>query len=157
MTVGSFIECRAEPVDSAHARWCLTQYFEDLNRLFNGGFDVARGNSLTNADMTPPRGVLLLAWRASVPVGCGVLVRIDDNTGEIKRMWVAPEARGQGIAGTLLRRLEDEAKAWGFTRIRLDTNRALTLARNMYRRAGYRDILRYNENPYAHHWFEKQV
>jgi ribosomal protein S18 acetylase RimI-like enzyme len=77
--------------------------------------------------------------------------------GEIKRMWVAPEARGLGVARRLLGALEERARKLGRTRVRLDTNRALTQAQSMYRKAGYRGIERFNDNPYADFWFEKDL
>jgi GNAT superfamily N-acetyltransferase len=91
------------------------------------------------------------------PVGCGVLKALDAHTGEIKRMWVAPHARGIGLARRLLERLEAQALQCDLTRVRLDTNRVLTEAHALYRKAGYREIERYNDNPYAHLWFEKDL
>jgi ribosomal protein S18 acetylase RimI-like enzyme len=76
---------------------------------------------------------------------------------ELKRMWVHEGWRGAGLGSRMLRRLEQEASDRGLTVVRLDTNSALTEAIAMYRRAGYREIERYNDNPYARHWFEKQL
>ncbi len=70
-------------------------------------------------------------------------------------MWVAPQARGLGIARSILERLEREAWQRGLRAVRLDTNAALTEALRLYRSAGYGEIARFNDNPYAHHWFEK--
>ena len=77
--------------------------------------------------------------------------------GEIKRMWISPDARGMGLATRLLARLEELAQEFGWTRVRLDTNRALKEAQLMYRKAGYQEIGRYNDNPYADFWFEKEL
>jgi GNAT superfamily N-acetyltransferase len=76
--------------------------------------------------------------------------------GEIKRMWVAPDARGLGIAQRLLDAIEAQAVSMGLDTLQLDTNRALTEAHALYTRNGYREIPRYNDNPYADHWFEKR-
>ena len=92
-----------------------------------------------------------------MPIGCGALTPIDASTGEIKRMWVAPEARGLGVARRLLEAIENQARQSGVTRVVLDTNRALTQAQALYRKAGYRETERYNDNPYAHFWFEKEL
>ena len=54
-------------------------------------------------------------------------------------------------------RLEDTARELGWKRVRLDTNRALKEAQTMYRKAGYHEIGRYNDNPYADYWFEKDL
>jgi GNAT superfamily N-acetyltransferase len=107
-------------------------------------------------DLTPPSGLFVMARIAGKPVGCGALKRIDDATGEIKRVWIAPAARGRGVARRILHRLEDEARAMGFDVLRLDTNKVLTEAHALYRKEGFREIARFNDNPYAHHWFEKR-
>jgi ribosomal protein S18 acetylase RimI-like enzyme len=85
------------------------------------------------------------------------LKSLDGRTAEIKRMWVASEARGLGIGRRLLAELEAEATKLGKERLRLDTNRTLAEAKTLYIRAGFRLIPRYNDNPYAHLWFEKTL
>jgi ribosomal protein S18 acetylase RimI-like enzyme len=72
-------------------------------------------------------------------------------------MWVAPAARGLGLGRRLLRELEDEARRRGATAIRLETNRTLGEAIALYRSAGYVEIDPFNDEPYAHHWFEKPL
>ena len=99
--------------------------------------------------------MLLLAVSDGEPVACGGLQRLDDRTAEIKRMWVHEDWRGAGLGGRMLRALEQAAVDRGHAVVRLDTNSVLTDAVAMYRRAGYTAIDRYNDNPYAHHWFEK--
>ena len=145
------------PADSAEARWCLTQYYEDLARRFDDGFDPAAGNTFEPADATPPSGWFLLARLEGEPVGCGALKRLEEGVGEIKRVWTAPAVRGMGVATRLMDRLETLAGEAGHRVVRLDTNRTLTEAHALYRARGYREIERYNANPYAHHWFEKDV
>jgi ribosomal protein S18 acetylase RimI-like enzyme len=77
------------------------------------------------------------------------------GVGELKRMWVAPAVRGMGIGRSLLRELEEVARRRGLRALRLDTNESLSEALELYRSSGYREISRFNDNPYAHHWFEK--
>jgi GNAT superfamily N-acetyltransferase len=72
-------------------------------------------------------------------------------------MWVADDWRGFGLGPRLLRALEDHAAQMGLARVRLDTNPVLLEAIIMYEKAGYRPIDRYNDNPYAGRWFEKQL
>ena len=91
------------------------------------------------------------------PIGCSALKRVDERAGEIKRVWVAKSARGLGIAPRMLRKLEAAAREMGLTILRLDTNSALTEAQALYRKEGYREVERFNDNPYAHHWFEKRL
>ena len=77
--------------------------------------------------------------------------------GEIKRVWTAPSARGLGVARRVLRALEAAAREAGLKTLRLSTNRALTEAQALYRKEAYREISRFSDNPYAHHWFEKRL
>ena len=72
-------------------------------------------------------------------------------------MWIAPDARGLGLGRRLLEELENEAKRHGFHVVRLDTNATLDEALALYRSSGYREIARFNDNPYAQHWFEKTL
>jgi GNAT superfamily N-acetyltransferase len=98
----------------------------------------------------------VVALSDGAPVAGGSL-RAYDGTGEIKRMWVHPEWRGAGLGSRILRFLEAEAVALGHRIVRLDTRRVLPEAIALYERSGYRAIERYNENPYATHWFEKEL
>ena len=70
-------------------------------------------------------------------------------------MWVAPAARGLGLGRRLLTELEAHAAGHGARASRLETNRALGEAIGLYRAAGYREVPAFNDEPYAHHWFEK--
>ncbi|MDW6024476.1 helix-turn-helix domain-containing GNAT family N-acetyltransferase [Mesorhizobium sp. BAC0120] len=151
------IELSLEQAASADARWCLGQYFAELDERFENGFDQTLGNNLTEAEMTPPAGYLILARLAGRPVGCGALKRLSADAGEIKRVWVAHQMRGKRVASRLMDELEALARKAGFHTVKLDTNKALTEAHALYRKRGYREIERYNDNPYAHHWFEKRL
>jgi DNA-binding MarR family transcriptional regulator/GNAT superfamily N-acetyltransferase len=151
------IEVAVEPPESAAARFCLDAYFRELGERFEGGYDPASDRSAPVEDLRPPSGLLVLARLRGEPVGCGALKRIDEATSEIKRVWTAPAARGLGVARLMLRRLEAEAETMGFRVLRLDTNKALTEAHAFYLKEGYRDIARFNDNPYAHRWFEKRL
>jgi ribosomal protein S18 acetylase RimI-like enzyme len=72
-------------------------------------------------------------------------------------MWVADSVRGLGIGRRLLSELESRAAAAGTRVLRLETNRTLTEAISLYRSAGYREVDAFNDEPYAHHWFEKAL
>ena len=157
MTAGAVV-IEAESAGGEAARHCLDAYFRELAERFETGFDPTRGSSTPeDAAMSPPGGCFLVARLHGRPIGCGGLRTLEPGVGEIKRMWVAPVARGLGVARRLLGALEENARALGVERVRLDTNRTLTQAQAMYRRAGYREIERFNDNPYAHFWFEKEV
>ena len=141
---------------SSAARSALAKYFGELDDRFRSGFDPHDGGADTDAAvLRPPDGAFVVMFSDHTPVGCGGLQRIDEHTGEIKRMWIHPDWRGLGLGHRLLARLEAVAGELGHTRIVLDTNETLLEAIVMYTRAGYHPIERYNDNPYAHHWFAK--
>jgi DNA-binding MarR family transcriptional regulator/ribosomal protein S18 acetylase RimI-like enzyme len=156
MRAGAVVVGR-EPADAADAVWCLDACYRELARRFDAGFDPANGKPVGVEDMTPPRGWLFLARLDGRPVGCGALVRLSAKACEIKRMWTAPEARGLGVAKRLIAAIEAQAGEAGLTTLRLDTNRALKEAQALYRKLGFVEIARYNDNPYADHWFEKRL
>ena len=72
-------------------------------------------------------------------------------------MWVAPTARGLGVGRRLLTELEDCARERGMRVVQLETNKTLREAISLYRSAGYVEIDAFNDEPYAHHWFEKRL
>ena len=139
------------------ARYCLRAYVEELSGRFDGGFDPARSISAADDEMTPPAGLFLVATLHCEPVGCGALKLHPGAPAEIKRMWVAPSVRGLGLGRRLLAELEARAAAHGVRVLRLETNRALGEAIGLYLAAGYREVAAFNDEPYAHHWFEKAL
>lgn len=94
---------------------------------------------------TPPSAadlslVLLARDDAGAVLGCGALRRLDATTGELKRMYVAPAARGRGVSKVLLAALEDAARTRGWTTLRLETGPRQPEAIALYTGAGYRPI-----------------
>jgi GNAT superfamily N-acetyltransferase len=140
---------------SADARWAMERYFDELDERIAGGFDRTGALDSAASAFVAPNGVFLLVQLCGSVAGCGAVQYLDGETAEIKRMWVSPSARGQGVGLRLLAALEAEAS--GRARVVLDTNGALTEAIAMYRRAGYTAIEPYNDNPHAEHWFEKRL
>jgi DNA-binding MarR family transcriptional regulator/GNAT superfamily N-acetyltransferase len=157
LLVASMIQVSACDPGHPDARWCLRSYVSELARRFDGGFDPARSISADDEELTPPAGLLLLATLHGEPVGCGALKFHDDAPTEIKRMWVAPAARGLGLGRRLLADLEAHAPAGRARVVRLETNRTLSEAIGLYRSAGYHEVAAFNGEPYAHHWFEKTL
>jgi GNAT superfamily N-acetyltransferase len=147
------------PTDPAHpdARSCIRSYFAELDRRSDSGFDPAEGVPAEPHELRPPAGLLLVGYFRSDPVACGAVKHHDDAPSEIKRMWVAESARGLGIGRRLLTELEAWAARRGARTLRLETNRALTEAIALYRSAGYREVPAFNDEPFAHHWFEKSL
>ncbi len=137
-----------------HARHCLREYAAELDRRFDGGFDA--DGMAADATLRPPQGLLLVATRGAEPVACGALRLRPGEPPEIKSVWVSPAARGLGLGRRMLAELERRAAEHCAT-VRLDTNAALDEAIALYRSRGYTEIPRYNDNPYAHHWFEKRL
>ena len=155
--VDGLVEVRA--VDPAHpdAQLCLREYVAELGRRFETGFDPALSISAELHELRPPAGLFLVATLDAEPVGCGGLKFHGDEPTELKRMWVADSVRGLGIGRRLLSELESRAAAAGADVVRLETNKALTEAISLYRSAGYREVDAFNDEAYAHHWFEKQL
>lgn len=91
------------------------------------------------------RGAFLIVRRADVPVGCGALRLIDDDTGELKRMYVAPGERGRGLGRRLVVALEAEARARGARRLVLETGIRQHAAIALYERCGFERIPLYGE------------
>ncbi len=151
------VEVRLEAPDTADARWCLNEYFRELAERFEAGFDPAGGDRVGDEEMTPPTGYLFVARLEGRPVGCGALRRVDATTGEVKRVWTAPAARGLGIARRVMGTIEATARGAGLKTLRLDTNRSLKEAQALYRKLGFEEVAPFNANPYAHHWFGKRL
>jgi DNA-binding MarR family transcriptional regulator/GNAT superfamily N-acetyltransferase len=157
LLTAALVEIDAVDPAHPHARHCLQEYFAELDRRFDTGFDPARSRLADPTEMRPPAGVFCLATLRGEPVGCGALRFHDEAPTEIKRMWVDPAARGLGVGRRLLAELESRAAANGSLAVRLDTNGSLAEALAMYRSAGYREIDPFNDEPYADHWFEKRL
>jgi GNAT superfamily N-acetyltransferase len=114
-----------------------------------------RTSTVSLIEMAPPDGVFVILYEDGEPVAGGGLRRLADDVAEIKRMFVAPAARGRGHGRRVLLELEAVAAELGYHRLRLDTAESLTTATALYRSAGYRDIPDYNGNSYASFWGEK--
>ncbi len=142
---------------SAPARIAMTHYFEGLRSVFPQGFDVEAALDAATTAYVEPRGLFVVSGDDSAPASCGALTWLDDERAEVKRMWVDPAHRGQGVASALLRHLEGLALENGRSTVVLDTNGALHAAIAMYDRHGYERIERYNDNPDAELWFAKRL
>jgi GNAT superfamily N-acetyltransferase len=149
-------EFRREPLDGRAGRR-LTEAFRREVIKFYPEWNPAIGPTATPEEFEPPFGAFLIAYSGDDAVGCGGFKRLDAKTAEIKRMFVAPEARGHGLGRRILDELEEGARKAGYDVIRLDTGDRLPVAIHLYRSAGYREIPDYNANPSASHWFEKSL
>lgn len=137
--------------------FCLSEYYKELERSFDGGFDVGLSRDPKPEQLVPPLGAFLIATRDGAPVGCVALKGDGSPVAEIKRLWVSPDARGLGLAKRLMEEVERVAAELGIRTLRLDTNRALTGALAMYRNLGWDEVERFNDDPYAHYFFQKHL
>lgn len=151
------ITITVEQPDSPAAIACLEAYGAGLAEVFEGGYDSSDDGPPDHDDYRQPQGAFLIAWSDGRPVGCGAWKRLDATTGEIKRLWTDEAVRGLGLGRRLLRMLEDLVRAAGMTQVQLDTNRVLGAAQALYRSEDYKEIPRYNDSPYAHMWFRKDL
>jgi DNA-binding MarR family transcriptional regulator/GNAT superfamily N-acetyltransferase len=147
---------QVDPADP-RARYCLQAYFAELDLRFETGFDPALSIPADEAAMRPPAGLFVVASLRGDPIGCGALKFQSDKPAYLKRMWVAESARGLGVGRRLLAELEQRALEHGAAKVWLETNQALAEAISLYRSAGYVEVAPFNDEPYAHHWFEKQL
>ena len=139
------------------ARYCLGEYYAELARRFERGFDVKLSADPDADTMVRPRGAFLVAFSDDMPVGCVGLKGTCADYAEIKRLWVAPAARGLRLAWKIMDRVEELARELGIPALRLDTNRALPEAIAMYRKSGWIEIERFNDDPYPDFFFEKRM
>jgi GNAT superfamily N-acetyltransferase len=109
------------------------------------------------AELGPPHGAFIVGWVGEEAVCCGGIKRLPDGACEIKKMFVAPGARGQGVARVLLGALEDLARERGYAVARLDTGPRQPHAQRLYESAGYVEIDNFNANPVATYFAEKAL
>src|SRR5215469_2636645 len=139
------------------ARYCLGEYYAELARRFEGGFDVSLSRNPEADDMIRPRGTFLVAMSDGLPIGCVGLKGTGGGIAEIKRLWVAPSARRLGVGRRLMDAVENAARHLTVKTLRLDTNRALPEALQLYRSTGWSEIDRFNDDPYPDFFFEKHL
>ena len=151
------VDIRRVDAASPDARRCIAAYVAELNRRSDRGYDPARGVSAEPREMTPPQGLFLVAYRGGDAVGCGGVKHHPGSPSEIKRMWVAENARGLGVARRLLAVLERDAVGSGASVARIETSATLFEAITLYRSVGYVEVAPFNAEPFADHWFEKQL
>jgi GNAT superfamily N-acetyltransferase len=151
------MEVRRVPAGADAARLLMAEYMDEIERRLGAPFDRARYPDPAPAELEPPRGMLLVAFDGDDPVACGAVRRLGPDVAEIKRMYVAPRARGRGLGRRLLGELERGAAGLGCRTVRLDTMAAMAEAGALYRSAGYEPIADYNGNPLAAVWMERAL
>jgi GNAT superfamily N-acetyltransferase len=95
----------------------------------------------------PPRGRLLVARYAGESAGCVALRALDEDNGEVKRLYVRERFRGLGLARALVQELIDVAHELRYARLRLDTHESMVPAQTLYRSFGFTEISPYWDHP----------
>ena len=157
LLIAASVEIRPIDPEHADARYCLAEYMAELNRRSTRGFDPARGATALPHEVRPPAGAFFVAYLHGEAIGCGAVKHHADAPAEIKRMWLAPQARGLGLGRRLLETLEECALAGGARLAHIETSAVLTEAISLYRSAGWVEVPAFNDEPFADHWFEKPL
>ncbi len=92
----------------------------------------------------PPHGVLLIARVHGETAGCVALRRLDDQAGEMKRLYVRPTFRSWGLGKHLVEATIQSARRAGYAALRLDTLPSMAAAQGLYRKLGFNEIPAYN-------------
>ncbi len=147
------------PIDPEHldARYCLAEYVSELNRRSTRGFDPSVGATAVPHEVRPPAGQFFVAYLHGEPIGCGAVKHHPDAPAEIKRMWIAPQARGLGLGRRLLETLEACARKGGARVAHIETSAVLSEALSLYRSTCWVEVPPFNDEPFADHWFEKEL
>lgn len=128
----------AEPFDSDDARRLVTALDEHLASRYSP--DQRFGPNLKPEHLASGLGTFVIARVGGRAIGCGAVRRLDEITVEVKRMYVEPALRGQGVAKEILGHLETAARAMGAHRLVLETGTYQAEAIGLYRRAGYSPV-----------------
>jgi GNAT superfamily N-acetyltransferase len=150
------------PPTADRARRALWAYFDDVASRYYGR--PATEDEIVTAmredpsdDLTPPHGLLLVAQEDDNVLGCAGLRLLPEQVAEVTRVFVVPAARRRGLGARLLSCLEEHARQYGVSTLRLDTRRDLVEARRLYAHHGYREVPPFSDGPYADYWFEKTL
>jgi GNAT superfamily N-acetyltransferase len=150
------LEFRAGRSDASPGRELLAELNALLDAQYPGRAD--RPGSVTTPDeMAPPHGVFLVGYDDGRAVAIGGVRGLGEGLGEIKRMYVVPDARSRGVGRALLAALEDAARDLGHVRVRLDAGAAQEHSRALFASVGYRPIGAYNANHIAVFFGEKDL
>jgi DNA-binding MarR family transcriptional regulator/GNAT superfamily N-acetyltransferase len=157
LLVAASVQIRSVDPEHADARYCLAEYVAELNQRSTRGFDPNAGMTASPNEVRPPAGEFFVAYLHDEPIGCGAVKHHPDAPAEIKRMWIAPHARGIGLGRRLLDKLEVCAGAAGARVAHIETSAVLPEALALYRSSGWIEVTAFNDEPFADHWFRKEL
>lgn len=151
------VEIRDADPDDPAAQGLLADYRQFLMDHVEGATAEMLPLPLPDAPKyRAPTGAFLVAWSDDLPVGCVSFRPVDNRVAEIKRLWVDPVARGQGLARRLMQTIEGRARDMGFAQVKLDTNSTLQEAVALYRATGWTETAAYTAFP-ADVWLAKPL
>ena len=150
---------REVPLESQPARTLVTDFRDEIAAIYDGlAVDSPEMPKAGPEELGPPGGTFLVGFdEDDTPVCCGGIKDLGGGACEIKRMYVAPQARRAGRGRELLAALEDVARGLGYCVVRLDTGPRQPGAERLYREAGYAPIANFNRNPMASFFGEKAL
>jgi GNAT superfamily N-acetyltransferase len=158
MTRAGPIEFRPAQIDAGPGASLAQAMRDEIAVMYDGlELDSEEMPRAGRAELSPPGGAFIVGWSDGEPVCCGGVKRLDRATCELKKMYVVPVRRGQGVARALLHALEGEARRIGYEVARLDTGPKQEHARRLYESEGYVGIANFNANPVATFWGEKSL
>ncbi len=151
------VEIRDADPDDPASLACISAYYRLLLETFpHFTADLFPLPLPDAARYRPPQGAFLLAWSDDLPIGCVSLRPLEPGVAEVKRLWIDPIARGQGLGRRLMRTLESRARSMGFTQLKLDSHTGLTPALALYRADGWLETAPYTGLP-ANIWLAKRL
>jgi GNAT superfamily N-acetyltransferase len=154
----SLLEFRDAPMDAGDGLELADAMRTEIALIYDGlDLDAEFMPAAGPAQLSLPGGAFLVGYDGARPVCCGGVKRLDQDSCEIKRMYVVPELRGRGVARALLGALESRARELGYVLARLDTGPKQAGARALYESAGYLEVANFNGNPVASFWGEKRL
>ena len=129
------------PTESHDALTLIQELDHDLLQRYPGDSVHTLDLSKISAD----NGVFLVGYLAGQPVACGAVTTLSLDMGEIKRVYVRPAFRGQGLSKLVMQRLEEESRRLGLRRLRLETGARQPESLGLYRSLGFYDIPKFGE------------
>ncbi|HUH08106.1 MAG TPA: GNAT family N-acetyltransferase [Egibacteraceae bacterium] len=132
-------DIRVQRLDDPVSRELISQLLADLRERY-GWDDLGEAEP---EEFVPPRGTFVVGRRDGRAVACGGVRAYEGRTGEIKRMYVAPESRGKGFGRQILAELERFAVEAGYDALRLETGVLQPEAIGLYVASGYEQIPNY--------------
>ena len=143
-------------LNEEYFNWVATQFSEkydlDIFSILKQNVQKYAENSVAELEFyVPPDGICYLIQMSGKIAGMGAIRKLHEEIGEIKRMYIRPEFRGNGLGRELLQQLLKDSKELGFSTIRLDTVRFMIMAQNLYRSAGFIEREEYPESEIPSH------